>query len=503
MNWLKEGLLLAPWPQEIEQTGQDWRLPPQLTIGVPVGASAETRFAANWLAEDLYRLAGVDAAVREGAGEISLALGAATGHAEGYTLEVTPQGAAIVGDDEAGLAHGCQTLAQLAASEARGTVPGARVRDWPQYALRAVMLDVGRAPHPRALLERSIRIMARLKLNALHLHLHDDELNGVRYATLPLGSENPGALPIAEYGELIRYARRYHVHIIPELEAWGHVSSLVYHYPQTYGATGEFGQSFGFGEATYDLLERMFAEWVPLLGEPAILHVGLDEADAAVLADVPPERRDEYTPVTHIQRLYDILQRLGAAHGKRIEMHLWADHGGRPIPEALQTEVVTEPWMYHVVGAERIRQYVAKYGGEGKTPFMMGAGASFVHEQGVFAATRVWCREAKDAPNCRGVTICIWGSNDVGGRLVSVFAGADYAWSPETPEDPANDPREERLRGDMVRRMKYWQARFPDADPAAIDADRGPEAQMGRWRWGALAGQPCGPTADWESGPAR
>ena len=328
MNWLNRDLLLVPFPQEVKETGQDWALPRQVTVSLPERASERVRFATEWLADDLRRLAGADVVV--GAEPCSAASGLsradicleradATGCAEGYTLSVRADGVTLIGDDDAGLAQGMQTLAQLVAfTKTKGSAPGMEIRDWPHYALRAVLLDIGRAPHPRPLIERVIRIMARLKLNLLHLHVHDDELNGVIYETLPLGRENPTALPISTYGEMIRCAERYGVQVMPELEAWGHVASLVHHYPHLYGYGGVNSQSFAIGEPTYELLEKMIAEWAPLLqGNPPRLHVGLDEADWALLKEIPPERQGDYSPVQHVRRLYEIVQRQGAKHGKR------------------------------------------------------------------------------------------------------------------------------------------------------------------------------------------
>ena len=183
---------------------------------------------------------------------------------------------------------------------------------------------------------------------------------------------------------------------------------------------------------------------------------------------------------------------------KEIEMHLWADHGGRPIPEELTHKVVVQPWQYHILAAEQLKSQVVKYAGADKTSFMMGAGASFIHEHGVFSATKLWCRAAKDAPNCRGVTICLWGTNDVGGRLISLFGGADYAWTPDSPADRENDAGDEWTRGVIARRMKHWQAHFADGDPHMLEIERGPEALMGRYVWPPRAGEPVGPTADWE-----
>ena len=125
MDWLNEGLLLVPWPQEIDETGEGWPLPRHLLIQVLVPVSQETWRTAEALAADLEALTGVEAVVapyQDSVEGIRLALrGAADSRttcpsrSEGYGLAVSPDGAAIISFDEAGLAHGAQTLLQLVA----------------------------------------------------------------------------------------------------------------------------------------------------------------------------------------------------------------------------------------------------------------------------------------------------------------------------------------------------------------------------------------------------
>jgi hypothetical protein len=54
----------------------------------------------------------------------------------------------------------------------------------------------------------------------------------------------------------------------------------------------------------------------------------------------------------------------------------------------------------------------------------------------------------------------------------------------------------ERLRYRFEREMRSWQTLFPDADPAAIDIDRGSEAMSGRYAWPPFAGKPVSPVMD-------
>ncbi len=481
--------ILVPAPKEVEELGETVALPSSVRLVWDDGCEGAAASLASDL-KDICRVRVAECAEYS----ISLEIRAQELPAEGYTLEVGQRSSAIRAEDAAGLAWGCQTLLQLWAMS-QGPIPCVKVRDWPHYRTRSVMLDMGRAPYSAALIKRVIRIMARLKLNSLHLHLFDDHLNAIRFKTLPLGSENPFALTIEDYAEIIRYARERNISVVPEFECWGHAGSILYHYPHLYGAPGMWeGFSFGIGEELYDLLTKMFDEFVPILEDECVVHVGLDEANWATLPSVAEADRERYTPTEHVRRLHEILTAIGEKHGKEIRMRLWADHGGRPIPEELKDRVIVEPWMYFEGRAEAIKQKVATYSGEGKTPFVMGGGMSSLHFEGHYGATRIWCKEAMDSPNCEGINICVWESNNVPGKMIGIFGGADSAWSPDKDDPKPEDLHSEWAGGKFMQLMRRWQSVFADADPAALEHDRGPEVQSGKYCWPPVAGVPVAPT---------
>jgi len=491
-------LLLVPHPQKLQV--HNALVPRPGRVALTVRPTDETvRRDAVRLADDLLDLAGVEAHIGGDGTPVTLDLDAEGLPAEGYRLSVGPEGVALVGADPAGLAHAGQTLLQLLAL-ANGDLPQLDIRDWPWYRTRELMLDLGRAPFSMALLKRVVRIMSRLKLNSLHLHLNDDQLNGLRFERLPLGSENPWAITIDDLRQLVAYARSYHVAVVPEIECWGHAGSFVYHEPGLKGGPGMWGGfSFGLGEELFDLLTRVFDEIVPVLEDRCDVHVGLDEAKWFTLPSVPAENRDDYAPERLVGRLHAILQSAGERYGKQVRMRLWADHGGRPVPEAIRHDVVVEPWRYHEYREAEIREKVDQFGGAGKPPFMMGAGMSSEHLQGDFGATRVWAQAAMDHPNVEGIDLCLWESNDIANHLVGIFGGADHAWTPLTPEVDENDAYRERIRGQTLIRMKKWQAAFPDADGDAIRRDTGFAVHRGIYTDGPLAGRPVAPTAVIES----
>lgn len=180
---------------------------------------------------------------------------------EAYRLELDPRtGVTVTGASASGVARGLQSLRGLlptVATPGTGLRMGAlEVVDEPRFALRGLLLDVARHFHPKETVLRVIDLMARYKLNTLHLHLTDDEgwrlaVDGLPELTafggrrghgvapreyLPpahgsgpdaLNSTGSGHYSAGDYVEILRYAAARHVTVIPEIEMPGHARAAV------------------------------------------------------------------------------------------------------------------------------------------------------------------------------------------------------------------------------------------------------------------------------------
>lgn len=287
---------LMPAPQELKLLDQKMSRPRSAQIQCRLGVDPAWPEVARFR-DDLLDICGVDTASPAGQGTpVILAVEAHGLRPEGYRLAIREHAITLTGADRRGLFYGMQTLLQILALSG-DEIEQVDILDWPALKTRELMLDLGRAPFSMPLLKRCIRIMARLKINTLHLHLFDDQLNSLRFDKLPLGSENPFAITLDQLRQIIAYARSYHVAVVPELECWGHAGSILYHYPRLYGAPGMWGgYSFGIGEELYTLLEQMLDEVVPVLDSPCDVHLGLDEAIWATLPSVKEADKAKYSP---------------------------------------------------------------------------------------------------------------------------------------------------------------------------------------------------------------
>jgi len=412
---------------------------------------------------------------------------------DGYKLVIEPSGTIVTGTNSCGLFYGIQTFLQLLTIfRTHRQWYALSITDWPAYKKRGMMVDMGRSVFTLPMLRRIVRILARLKLNQLHLHLYDDELCGIWFEGLPLGLENPYSISIDDLAELIKYAEQYHIEIIPELEGWGHVGSIVYHYPALRGGKGMYeGSSFLVGNDTLALMTNMIEQVVRIMPRTSTIHLGLDEANWYL----DSRMAQDFSPSDLVFRYFSILQSLGEKYGKEITLRVWADHAGRPIPESIQSKVIIEPWDYWNAHRDEIDRKIRHYAGQSGMRWMMAAGQSGAHFRGAYRATRYWCTKALGIPNLEGVNITFWLTNDLRAKMISLFTGAYYAWNPLANTELATIEDEEEFDRKVFPVMYNWQSNFRDAFPDDIEHDRGPLVVNGYYLWGPKHAQPVAPTA--------
>ena len=105
--------------------------------------------------------------------------------------------------------------------------------DAPDRPWRALMVDPARSFLDLDFLRRTIRVKSAYKLNILNLHLIDDQ--AWRFESKAFPKCNRPGEPLytqAELRDLVAYARRYGVEIIPEMDFPGHVMTAVAAYPE-------------------------------------------------------------------------------------------------------------------------------------------------------------------------------------------------------------------------------------------------------------------------------
>jgi hexosaminidase len=232
---------------------------------------------------------------------------------EGYVIEAHPgQPVRIHARTEAGAFYGIVSLQQHAYTGNDGGtyVPPGDVMDKPRFAWRGLMIDDGRHIMGKAQILRMLDLMALHKLNTLHWHLTEDqgwrveikkypkltEVGSQRDASPTMGNRNkPDGKPYGGFytqedlKEVVAYAAKLHINVIPEIEMPGHAAAAIAAYPNL-GNTDIPGYSpkvatswgvkyytFAPKEETFAFIDDIFAELCPIFPN-AFFHIGGDEA---------------------------------------------------------------------------------------------------------------------------------------------------------------------------------------------------------------------------------
>jgi len=313
---------IIPQPIRMEPGDGTFTLQPDTILVAPAAAAEVAELLAQWLRTPSGYALPIHTRPAGTASAITLELDSALQPLgpEGYRLEVGAAGVALRAPAPAGLFYAAQSLRQLfpaaifAQQVVAGTpwqAAGVRIEDAPRFGWRGAMLDVSRHFMPVAQVERFIDLLALHKLNVFHWHLTDDqgwrieirkyprltEIGAWRSETLLGrmrrdrtelsydGVPHGGFYTQAEIRQVVEYARRRQVRVLPEIEVPGHALAAIAAYPQL-GCAGpqEVGRDWGIYtydvfnpfEETFHFLDDVIGEVTELFpGE--FIHVGGDE----------------------------------------------------------------------------------------------------------------------------------------------------------------------------------------------------------------------------------
>lgn len=234
---------------------------------------------------------------------------------EAYNLDVSPGGIEIKAGSPVGYLYAEQTLIQLAELNGKRFIPCMRVRDYPRFAWRGMHLDESRHFMGKAFVKNYIDWLFAMKMNVFHWHLTDAQGWRIEIKKYPkltsvgawrpdrtgiLNSDADNAKPgePMTYGgfytqndvrEIVAYAAKRNITIIPEIEMPGHTTAALVAYPEYSCSGGPFPMPGGAkncvypnfcvgNENTYTFLEDILSEIIDLFPSQYI-HIGGDEVE--------------------------------------------------------------------------------------------------------------------------------------------------------------------------------------------------------------------------------
>ncbi len=275
-----EGISLIPYPQKVEISGGDFSLKKRISILIGQNSSPEDHFTADELARRLEEQFNIESQISIGTSGRGILLGrrevVGGTMPQGYQLSVTPKQIFIRGNDAAGLFYGMQSLLQLIREdEDEVYVPGLTIEDWPDIEQRAVHYDSKHFQEKYEYVQGFIRTLASYKINMLIWEWEDK----FAYPSHPeIGA--PGAFTLEEIQALTRYARQYHIQIVPLVQGLGHVSYLMKwprhkHLREIASSNWELCP---LKDGSYDLLFDLWGDAIEATPGSDYIHIGTDES---------------------------------------------------------------------------------------------------------------------------------------------------------------------------------------------------------------------------------
>jgi len=286
-------------------------------------------------------------------------------HQEGYQMDIFPAYITIRARSAAGAFYAVQSLRQqfspafnsaTAVPDVVWTIPCAKITDYPRFAYRGMHLDVGRHFFPVDFIKRYIDLLALHKFNRFHWHLTEDQgwrIEIKKYPELQTVAACRDETLVGHYGdqphqfdgkkychyytqeeirEIVDYAQKRFVTIVPEIEMPGHSQAALAAYPEL-GCTGgpyEPAKIWGIfpdvycagNEQTFRFLDDVLEE-VCALFPGQYIHIGGDECPKDRWKACPKcqkRMQDEGLKDEHELQSYFIrrAESMLAKHGKKL-----------------------------------------------------------------------------------------------------------------------------------------------------------------------------------------
>ncbi len=262
---------------------------------------------------------------------------------QGYALAIGKGEAYIVGLTGSGIFYGVETFKQLLPlpGEPRA-LPTGTVRDWPAMQFRGISDDLSRGPFPTLdFQEHQIRVFASFKINIYSPYFE----NTLLYPDQPLAAPPGGSLTPAQAAELVAYAQQYHVTIVPEQEAFGHVHQVLKWELYQDDAETPHGYVLAPGQpGTLPLIKDWFTQIAKEFPSPFI-HIGADETfDLGVGRTQEQVKQQGYGQVyaEFVKQIHDALAPL---HRRLLFWGDIADKNPGAVP-GLPKDMIAVPWNY-------------------------------------------------------------------------------------------------------------------------------------------------------------
>jgi hypothetical protein len=193
----------------------------------------------------------------------------------GYVLKLNDGTVAIAGKSAKGRFYGAMSLNQLLGSTHSSTQRDISISDYPSMKIRGLSDDMSRGQvSTEKNIKKIIRFLAKYKMNWYQPYMEDI----IHFKSFPEIGKNRGRFTQKEVEELQKYAQKYHVDFVPDLETLAHQGNLLYLKPfQKYA---EYPGSSAFNtqsDSAVNFVKQLVGDILPWF-DSDYFHIGGDES---------------------------------------------------------------------------------------------------------------------------------------------------------------------------------------------------------------------------------
>jgi len=356
-------LHLIPMPREVRQTGS---IAAPQGVRILLAVDVDDQFAASDFAQAMAQR-GIPAIIGT-AGESSFTvellrttspaaqqrLQAAhvtfdpSMQAEGYAIITAGNAVTIIGASSEGIFYGLQTLKQMiTGGSLLAYLHGAVIRDWPAMRYRGIDDDLSRGPVPTLEFQKhQIQVFAAYKINLYSPYCE----NTFAFVNSPLAAPPGGGLSATDIATLIAFAKPYHITIVPEQEAFGHLHHLLTW--EEYVPLSETPHGFVLAPGqpgSIELITQWFSQLAAQFPGP-FLHIGADETVSLGYGQTQADVQQRGLGTVYLDYLQKVNTALAPLHRKLL---FWGDIAMKDptliaaLPPDVKQNMIAVAWEYN------------------------------------------------------------------------------------------------------------------------------------------------------------
>ena len=296
---------IIPIPVKTQTLKGEFVLPQKVVIAYQ---TTDGKNIAQYMADKLKVSTGYEVRLSDKKGNITIQITPSLKMAEeGYRLSVTAKGVTIKAKTANGAFYGMQSFMQLlpAQVESATKVEGVKwvaqccnIEDAPRFGYRGFHLDPCRHFITVENVKKQLDLMSMFKVNTMHFHLTEDQgwrIEIKKYPKLTTigsirtegdGSSYGGYYTQEQIKEIVDYAAKRYITVIPEIDLPGHMMAAIAAYPNLSCKGEKWSPRTVWGiedlvmcagkEDMFNFLGDIFDEIVPLF-PGKYFHIGGDE----------------------------------------------------------------------------------------------------------------------------------------------------------------------------------------------------------------------------------